>query len=65
MKLLHVDTTVEEGDDVDVGQGLGPLIRSGYFGYHTPPHVHIEVRPPGDPLRVRGGYPIEEHLPLE
>lgn len=63
VKLLHVDTIVEEGDDVGVGQGLGPLIRSGYFGQHTPPHVHIEVRPPDDPLRVRGGCHIESILP--
>jgi len=63
VKLLHVDTIVEEGDDVGIGQGLGPLIRSGYFGQHTFPHVHIEVRPPDDPLRVRGSYHIESIFP--
>jgi hypothetical protein len=32
-KILHVDTVLKEGEAIAVGQSLGPLIRSGYFGY--------------------------------
>ncbi len=62
VKLLHVETIVGEGERVKAGQDLGSLIRSGYFGYHTPPHAHIEVRPPSDSLRVRGGCLVESLL---
>ncbi len=61
-KLLHVDTILDEGGHVDVGDDLGPLIRSGYFGYNTLPHVHLEVRSADDPLRVRGGRHIRSLL---
>ncbi len=64
VKILHVDTEAEAGETVHVGQALGPLIRSGYFGYQTPLHAHVEVRPSGDPLRVRGGYPMESLMDL-
>jgi hypothetical protein len=64
-KLLHVDTVLKEGEVITVGQNLGPLIRSGYFGYHTPLHIHIEVRPQHDSLRVRGGYTIDSLLDLK
>ena len=64
-KVLHVDTVLKEGEAIAVGQNLGPLIRSGYFGYHTPLHVHVEVRPQYDPLRVRGGYTIDSLLDLK
>jgi hypothetical protein len=64
VKVLHVDTVLKEGEAIVVGQSLGPLIRSGYFGYYTPLHVHVEVRPQSDPLRVRGGYTINSLLDL-
>jgi hypothetical protein len=65
IKILHIDTFGEEGDTLRVGQNLGKLIRSGYFGFQTPPHIHLEVRPAKDPLRVRGGCPIESLLNLD
>ena len=65
VKVLHVNTVLKEGESIAVGQSLGPLIRSGYFGYHTPLHVHVEVRPQNDPLRVRGGYTIDSLLDLK
>lgn len=64
VKILHVDTEAEAGEKVYAGQALGPLIRSGYFGYQTPLHAHVEVRPTGDPLRVRGGHPMESLMDL-
>ncbi|HIH88068.1 TPA: hypothetical protein HA344_02520 [Candidatus Bathyarchaeota archaeon] len=65
VKLLHVDTRVEVGDEICVGEPLGPLVRSGYFGYHTPLHAHIEVRPADDPIRVRGAHTMNSLLDLE
>ena len=59
IKLLHVEPSVREGDVLETGQTLGTLIRSGYFGYSTAPHIHLEVRSPGDPLRARGGLRFE------
>lgn len=56
VKVLHVDPLIEVGDDVKVGEHLGTLLRSGYFGSHTGAHIHLEVRLPSDPLRARGGF---------
>ena len=58
VKLLHVDTRLSPGDHVDLGEDMGPLLRSGYYGWGTSPHIHLEVREPSDPLRARGGHPI-------
>jgi hypothetical protein len=59
IKILHVEPSIREGDILETGQALGTLIRSGYFGYSTAPHIHLEVRRPGDPLRARGGLRFE------
>jgi hypothetical protein len=59
VKILHIDPILDLGDSVHLGQNLGILIRSGYFGLNTPPHEHIEIRPNFDPLRVRDGCHIE------
>ncbi len=65
VKLLHVDTGVEVGKEIRIGEPLGPLIRSGYFGYHTRLHAHIEARPADDPIRVRGAHTMNSLLDLE
>jgi hypothetical protein len=62
VKLLHVDPTLNVGDEVRAGEELGRLLRSGYYGFATSPHVHVEVREPSDPLRARGGHQIERLL---
>ncbi len=59
VKLLHVDTRLSTGDHVDLGDEMGPLLRSGYYGWGTSPHIHVEVREPSDPLRARGGHIIQ------
>lgn len=59
VKLLHVDPTLSVGDEVRAGEELGRLLRSGYYGFATSPHVHVEVREPSDPLRARGGHRME------
>ncbi len=62
IKLLHLVPEVGCGEEVEAGQPLGRLIRSGYFGPWTSPHVHVEVREPSDPLRARGGLTIRSLL---
>jgi hypothetical protein len=64
IKILHVEPAVGCSDVVEPGQGLGALIRSGYFGFSTAPHIHVEVRPPSDPLRVRGGFRLRRILEI-
>ncbi len=56
VKILHVELSVRVGDVVEPGQGLGTLLRSGFFDFWTDPHIHIEVRKPSDALRARGGF---------
>ncbi|MBN2336499.1 hypothetical protein JXL21_13155 [Candidatus Bathyarchaeota archaeon] len=58
VKLLHVELEVSAGETVRVGEEIGSLLRSGYYGWGTSPHIHLEVRRPEDPLRARGGHPI-------
>lgn len=58
-KLLHVDPFIEIGDVVHPGDSIGYTLRSGYYGWGTSPHVHVEVRSPLDPLRARGGYNLD------
>ena len=65
LKLLHVDTSLGVGDSVRVGDELGALLRSGYYGWITSPHVHVEVRSPMDPLRARGGFELIRVRPVE
>lgn len=58
-RILHVDPTVEPGDEVAVGDPLGSLVRSGYFAPWVDNHVHLGFRPPdGDPLRATGSLPV-------
>ena len=64
IKVLHVEPVVECGDVVEPGQDLGVLIRSGYYGFSTTPHFHVEVRSPCDPLRVRGGFRLGRLLEI-
>lgn len=58
VKLLHIDTYLSAGEHVGLGDEMGPLLRSGYYGWGTSPHIHLEVREPHDPLRARGGHPV-------
>ncbi|MCW4011466.1 MAG: M23 family metallopeptidase [Candidatus Bathyarchaeota archaeon] len=55
-KLLHIDPVVELGETVRVGDSIGVTLRSGYYGWGTSPHLHVEIRKPDDPIRARGGY---------
>ncbi|MEM1543621.1 MAG: M23 family metallopeptidase [Candidatus Bathyarchaeia archaeon] len=65
IKMLHVKPNVEIGDRVRVGDGIGYLLRSGFFDFWTDPHIHVEVRDPSDPLRARGGYRISRLINVD
>lgn len=65
IKILHVEPTVQRGDVVEPGDELGRLLRSGYFDFWTDPHLHIEVRKPSDPLRVRGGFKFKSGIEID
>jgi hypothetical protein len=62
VKILHLDPILEVGDLITSGDDLGKLLRSGYFGWGTSPHLHLEVRDQEDPIRVRGGLPLKSFL---
>ena len=50
---------------MEVGQDLGQLLRSGFFNFWTDPHLHVEVRPPSDPLRARGGFKLRMLMDID
>lgn len=58
-KLLHIDPLVKIGDVLHKGDSIGYTLRSGYYGWGTSPHIHVEIRNPYDPLRARGGYNLD------
>ena len=58
VRVLHVKPWVRVGDEVEAGEPLGELIRSGYFDFWTDLHLHVEIRPSLDLLRARGGMQL-------
>ena len=58
LKVLHVKPRVRVGEKVHLGDELGDYVMSGFFPPWSEPHMHIEVRPAKDPLRVRGAYKL-------
>jgi hypothetical protein len=59
-RILHVDPAVEAGDRVVVGEPLGEMVRSGFFGPWVDNHVHLGFRDPDtNPYRAAGSLPVE------
>lgn len=59
-RILHVDPAVEPGDEVRVGDSLGRLVRSGFFGQWVDDHVHLGFRSPDqNPYRASGSLPVD------
>jgi hypothetical protein len=58
VKILHLDSNIKIGEQLNIGDDLGVLLRSGYYGWATLPHFHLEIRPKNDPVRARGGFEI-------
>ncbi|MDZ7746461.1 MAG: hypothetical protein U5K28_08075 [Halobacteriales archaeon] len=59
-RILHVDPTVETGDEVAVGDSLGRLVRSGFFGRWVDDHIHLGFRrTDANPYRASGSLPLD------
>ncbi len=62
-RILHVDPTVKPGETIEIGDSLGRLIRSGFFGRWVDNHLHLGFRHPEQNLqRASGSLPIELEL---
>lgn len=65
-RILHVIPAVSPSDHVAVGDALGPLTRSGFFGRWVADHVHLGFRPPdGNALRASGSLPVDVAASVE
>ena len=59
-RILHVDPAVDAGDEVAVGDSLGRLVRSGFFGRWVDDHLHLGFRSlDANPYRASGSLPVE------
>jgi hypothetical protein len=59
-RVLHVDPSVEPGDEVAVGDSLGTTVRSGYFAPWVADHLHLGFRPrDADHVRASGSLPVD------
>jgi hypothetical protein len=59
-RILHVRPRVDPGDSVDVGDPLGPMVRSGFFAPWVGNHVHLGFRRAGQNLlRAGGSLPLD------
>lgn len=59
-RVLHVDPSVAAGESIAVGDRIGTLVRSGFFGQWVDGHLHLEFRRPGQDLhRATGSLPLE------
>jgi len=65
-RILHVDPAVGAGDRVAVGDSLGELIRSGFFGQWVDDHIHLGFRKHDQNLgRATGSIPLEVGTSVE
>lgn len=64
-RILHVAPAVEPGDRIAVGDPLGRMVRSGFFGRWVDDHVHLEFRDPDlNPYRAAGSLPLDVDVPV-
>lgn len=65
-RVLHVVPSVRPGAEVRVGDVLGPMTRSGFFGQWVDNHVHLGFRAPGtSALRASGSLPVTVAVDVE
>ena len=59
-RILHVSPTVQAGDEVEIGDRIGTLIRSGFFARWVDNHIHLGFRRPEQNLtRASGSLRID------
>lgn len=62
-RILHVDPDVSAGDQIALGDHLGTLIRSGFFGQWVDNHIHLGFRRPDQNLqRASGSLRVETDI---
>jgi hypothetical protein len=65
-RVLHVEPSVEPGDEIDVGDSLGRLVRTGYFAPWVDNHVHLGFRDPdANRYRAAGSLPLSIDVDIE
>jgi hypothetical protein len=65
-RILHVDPAVEAGESVAVGDSLGTLVRSGFFGQWVDNHIHLGFRRHDQNLRrASGSLPLSLDIPVD
>jgi hypothetical protein len=58
-RVLHVEPSVSAGESVAVGDPIGTLVRSGFFGQWVDDHLHLGFRGPEQNLqRATGSLPL-------
>lgn len=64
-RVLHVDPAVSPGDRVAVGDSLGEMVRSGFFGQWVDNHIHLGFRAAdANPYRASGSIPVEPRVDI-
>jgi hypothetical protein len=63
IRLLHCNSTLNVGDEVEQGDDLGRLVRSRYFNYWTGPHYHVEIMRKEAFSRSTQSYPLAVNMP--
>ena len=59
VRVMHCKPTIQEGENVDLGDQIGCAIRSRYFNYWTGPHYHVEIIPQDSFSRSTKSYPLD------
>lgn len=62
VRVLHVKPWVRIGDEVEIGEPLGELVRSSYFDFWTDLHLHVEIKPSLNLFRAGGGVLLRATL---
>jgi hypothetical protein len=65
-RVMHVDSPLDPGARVAVGDDLGNLVFPGFFGPWVDPHLHVGFRRPDQHLRrASGSLPLVTDVPVE
>ncbi len=64
-RILHVEPSVEVGDQIARGDSLGTLVRAGFFAPWVDNHLHVGFRRPDQNRhRASGSLPLEPGVDL-
>ena len=65
-RIMHVKPDVSVGDQVEVGDSLGQLVRAGFFAPWVENHLHLGFRAPDtNCMRASGSLPLEIDINVE